>query len=199
MLLEHSFSIPVGINDAWAALLDIEQVASCMPGAQLDEVTEDDFGGSVKVKLGPIGLTYKGRACFTEKDAATHRAVIDARGQDARGNGTAAATVTATLVSLDGVSTRVDIATDLNITGRPAQFGRGMLEEVSNKLLGQFADCLSRKLRGESDVTGPAPGSAPTQEAAPPISLVSTRQWVTTAAAAAAALVVLLVVRRLRR
>ena len=93
--LEHSFTVPVGIDDAWTALLDIEQVAPCMPGAALDSVDGDDFTGTVKVKLGPIGLTYKGKASFVEKDETAHRVVIDARGRDAHGNGTAAATVSA--------------------------------------------------------------------------------------------------------
>src|SRR6185437_11945001 len=105
-------------------------------------VDGDDFTGSVKVKLGPIGLTYKGKASFIEKDEKAHRAVLDAQGRDARGNGTAAAKVTATLTE-EGDSTRVDVVTDLNITGKPAQFGRGVMVDVGNKLIGQFADCLA--------------------------------------------------------
>ena len=97
MELQHSFSVPVDVDRAWAVLVDIEQVAPCMPGAALDTVDGDNFTGSVKVRLGPIGLTYKGKARFVEKDETAHRAVIDAQGKDARGNGTAAATVTATL------------------------------------------------------------------------------------------------------
>ena len=125
MQLEHSFTVPVGIEDAWNVLLDIERVAPCMPGAALGSVDGDNFTGTVKVKLGPVGLTYKGKASFVEKDAAAHRAVIDARGRDARGNGTANALVTATLESTaEGGSTTVNVVTDLNITGKPAQFGR---------------------------------------------------------------------------
>ncbi|WP_309229977.1 SRPBCC family protein [Blastococcus sp. TML/M2B] len=105
-------------------LLDIERIAPCMPGAVLDSVTGDDFTGRVKVKLGVITMTYQGKASFVEKDEAAHRAVIDARGKDQRGNGTAAAVVTATLAE-EGDHTRVDVLTDLNITGRPAQFGDG--------------------------------------------------------------------------
>jgi carbon monoxide dehydrogenase subunit G len=126
-------------------LLDIERIAPCMPGAALDSVSGDDFTGRVKVKLGPINLTYQGKASFVEKDEAAHRAVIDARGKDQRGNGTAAATVTATLAA-QGSNTRVDVLTDLNITGRPAQFGRGVMTDVGNKLLGQFADKLAAQL-----------------------------------------------------
>src|SRR6201996_5925882 len=101
MQLEHSFTVPAGIEDAWAVLLDIERIAPCMPGAAVDSVDGDDFTGTVKVKLGPIGLTYKGKASFVEKDEAAHRATISAQGRDSRGNGTAAAKVTAQL-SVDG-------------------------------------------------------------------------------------------------
>jgi carbon monoxide dehydrogenase subunit G len=143
--LENSFTVPVPIDEAWRVLMDIERIAPCMPGAALDSVTGDDFTGRVKVKLGPINLTYQGKASFIEKDETAHKAVIDARGKDQRGNGTAAAIVTATLAP-EGASTRVDVLTDLNITGRPAQFGRGVMTDVGNKLLGQFADKLSAQL-----------------------------------------------------
>src|SRR5262245_24935001 len=126
MQLEHSFTVPVGVDEAWRVLLDIERVAPCMPGASLDSVDGDGFTGTVKVKVGPIGLTYKGKARFSEKDEHAHRAVIDAQGKDARGNGTAAAKVASTLQA-EGDSTRVDVVTDLNITGKPAQFGRGVM------------------------------------------------------------------------
>jgi carbon monoxide dehydrogenase subunit G len=152
--LENSFTVPVPIDEAWRVLLDIERIAPCMPGAALDSVDGDDFTGRVKVKLGPINLTYQGKASFIEKDEAAHRAVIDARGKDQRGNGTAAAVVTATLAAA-GSSTRVDVLTDLNITGRPAQFGRGVMTDVGNKLLGQFADKLAAQL-GEGDAQGDA-------------------------------------------
>ncbi|MFN2519388.1 MAG: SRPBCC family protein [Jatrophihabitantaceae bacterium] len=161
MQLEHSFTVPVVIDDAWRVLLDIELIAPCLPGAVIDSVAGDDFTGTVKVKLSPIGLTYKGRASFVEKDQAAHRAVIDARGRDARGNGTANAKVTATLTE-SGTSTRVTVLTDLDITGRPAQFGRGVMVDVGNKLIGQFADCLAGKLTGGAAPVAPAapePGS----------------------------------------
>ncbi len=149
MQLENSFTVPVPVDEAWRVLLDIERIAPCMPGAVLDSVTGDDFTGRVKVKLGVITMTYQGKASFVEKDEAAHKAVIDARGKDQRGNGTAAALVTATLAA-EGDSTRVDVVTDLNITGRPAQFGRGVMTDVGNKLLGQFADKLAAQL-GEGD------------------------------------------------
>jgi carbon monoxide dehydrogenase subunit G len=152
--LENSFTVPVPIDEAWRVLLDIERIAPCMPGAALDSVDGDDFTGRVKVKLGPINLTYQGKASFIEKDAAAHKAVIDARGKDQRGNGTAAAVVTANLKA-EGDITRVHVLTDLNITGRPAQFGRGVMTDVGNKLLGQFADKLATQL-GEGDAQGEA-------------------------------------------
>jgi carbon monoxide dehydrogenase subunit G len=165
MQLEHSFSVPVGVDEAWSVLLDIERIAPCMPGAAVDSVDGDDFTGSVKVKLGPIGLTYKGKASFVEKDVEAHRAVIDARGRDARGNGTANAKITATLSTGDG-ETQVHVVTDLDITGKPAQFGRGVMVDVGNKLIGQFASCLADKLQGGVDQ--PAPETeAPAAEAAP--------------------------------
>lgn len=162
MQLEHSFTVPVGIEQAWAVLLDIETVAPCMPGAILDSVDGDSFTGRVKIKLGPISMTYKGKASFVEKDDAAHKAVIDAQGKDARGNGTAAATVTATLVEQGPEATEVRVLTDLNITGKPAQFGRGVMVDVGNKLIGQFATCLEGKLGGTEAPAAPAPAvSAP--------------------------------------
>jgi carbon monoxide dehydrogenase subunit G len=157
--LENSFTVPVPIDEAWRVLLDIERIAPCMPGAALDSVTGDDFTGRVKVKLGPINLTYQGKASFVEKDEAAHKAVIDGRGKDQRGNGTAAALITAQLKA-EGDTTRVDVLTDLNITGRPAQFGRGVMTDVGNKLLGQFADKLAAQL-GAGDAGAAA---APAQE-----------------------------------
>ena len=168
MELQHSFSVPVDVDRAWAVLVDIEQVAPCMPGAALDTVDGDEFTGSVKVRLGPIGITYKGKARFVEKDQVAHRAVIDAQGKDARGNGTASATVTATLHPQDD-GTRVEVNTDLAITGKPAQFGRGVMVDVGNKLIGQFADCLAGKLAkpAEPAADGPAP-AAPAAVSGPP-------------------------------
>jgi carbon monoxide dehydrogenase subunit G len=148
MELEHSFTVPVGVDDAWKVLLDIERVATCMPGAALDTIDGDDFTGTVKVKIGPISLTYKGKASYLEKDEAGHRLVINAQGRDTRGNGTAAAKVTAALSQEGDAATTVDVRTDLDITGKPAQFGRGVMVDVGNKLIGQFADCLAGKLSG---------------------------------------------------
>ena len=166
MQLEHSFVVPVGVDEAWKILLDLEQMAPCMPGASLDSVTGDEFTGTVKVRLGPIALTYKGVATFVEKDDERHRVVINAHGRDARGNGTARAQVTATLTA-QADTTKVDVQTDLDVTGKPAQFGRGVIADVGSKLIGQFADNLAAQLvesgpaadqgPGESDIRFPAP------------------------------------------
>ncbi|MCU1659745.1 MAG: coxG [Pseudonocardiales bacterium] len=169
MQLEHRFTVPLGIEEAYTVLLDIERVVPCMPGAALDTIDGDDFTGSVKVKLGPIGLTYKGKARLVEKKITTHRVVLSAQGRDVRGNGTAVARVTATL-SDQGSSTLVDVVTELDITGKPAQFGRGVMVEVGNKLLGQFADCLAVKLAAgaasATPVTPATPAAAATEAAA---------------------------------
>jgi carbon monoxide dehydrogenase subunit G len=160
--LEHSFTVPVGVDEAWKILLDIERIGPCMPGASIDSVDGDDFTGSVKVKLGAINLTYKGKASFVEKDEAAHRAVIDARGRDSRGNGTAAAKVTAVLTG-DGGGTKVVVDTDLDVTGKVAQFGRGVMVDVGNKLIGQFADCLATTITagdGSADSAGEAAAAA---------------------------------------
>lgn len=146
MQLEHSFTVPVGVDEAWSTLTDIERVVPCMPGAALESVEGDGLTGSVKVKVGPITLTYKGRAEWIERDEAAHRASMRAQGKDPRGNSTAAATVSMSLHMADDGSpgTLVRVVTDLDITGRPAQFGRGVMVDVGNKLIGQFADCLAK-------------------------------------------------------
>ena len=166
MQLEHSFTVPVGVDQAWQVLLDVERIAPCMPGASVDSVDGDEFTGTVKVKLGPINLTYKGKASFVEKDEAAHRAVIDARGKDARGNGTASATVTTSLHA-DGTSTRVEVVTELDVTGKPAQFGRGVMVDVGNKLIGQFADCLAATLGAGSEAGEAGPPTEPAQPVEP--------------------------------
>jgi carbon monoxide dehydrogenase subunit G len=163
--LEHSFTVPVGVDEAWKILLDVERVAPCMPGATLESVDGDDFTGNVKVKLGAINLTYKGKASFVEKDEAAHRAVIDARGRDSRGNGTAAAKVTTSLTD-EGGSTKVLVNTDLDITGKVAQFGRGVMVDVGNKLIGQFADCLARTITSGNETASASAGSGGGAQAA---------------------------------
>ena len=145
MDLTHSFTVPTSVDDAWALFMDLERVGGCFPGATVTEVTDDGFSGTVKVKLGPIALVYSGSGSFVARDDATHHAVIEAKGKDKRGNGTAGATVTITL-SPDGDGTRADVVTDLAVTGKPAQFGRGVMQDVSDKLLGQFIACIEGKV-----------------------------------------------------
>jgi uncharacterized protein len=154
MDLRHEFTVPAPVDQTWSAFNDIESVAGCFPGAKVTAVEGDTFTGSCKVKLGPIALIYNGTGTFVEKDESQHRMVIDAKGKDKRGNGTAGAHVTATMTE-QGTSTHVEVLTDLNITGKPAQFGRGVMEDVSNKLLGQFTACLEQKV-GDSSDTGDA-------------------------------------------
>ena len=166
MKLEHDFTVPTSVDEAWKVLLDVERVAPCMPGATLLTVDGDEFTGTVKVKVGPIQVTYKGQAKFAERDDASHRAVIEASGKEARGSGTAAATVTAQLTASGDDKTTVSVETDLNVTGRPAQFGRGVMEEVAGKLIGQFASCLADELSAPSSATAPS-APAPEKEAAP--------------------------------
>jgi carbon monoxide dehydrogenase subunit G len=146
MELAHRFNVPTPVDETWAHFNDIAALAECFPGAQVTEADEESFSGSVKVKLGPIALVYNGSGTFVEKDEATHRFVVDANGKDKRGNGTAGAKITASMIAAAGDSTDVEVLTDLAITGKPAQFGRGVMQDVSDKLLGQFVACLEARL-----------------------------------------------------
>src|SRR2546425_7554150 len=147
MKLENEFRVDVPVDEAWKVLTDVERIAPCMPGAQLQEVEGEEYRGIVKVKVGPITAQYKGKAVFVERDDAGHRAVLRAEGRDTRGQGNANATITATLVP-EGSGTKVTVVTDLAITGRAAQFGRGVMADVSMKLLGQFVSCLEKNVLG---------------------------------------------------
>ena len=147
MELTHSFTVPTAVDEAWALLTDLRRVGDCFPGATVTEVTGDEFTGTVKVKLGPISLVYGGSGSFVARDDENHRAVIEAKGKDKRGNGTAGATVTVELMP-DGDGARADVVTDLAVTGKPAQFGRGVMQDVSDKLLGQFIACIEKQLGG---------------------------------------------------
>jgi carbon monoxide dehydrogenase subunit G len=151
--------VPVAAATAWKVLTDVERVAPCIPGAQLLTVDGDDFTGAVKVKVGPITVSYKGDATFQEKDEAAQRVVIKAHGKETRGNGTAAALVTAQLKD-EGDTTSVVITTDLTISGKAAQFGRGVLADVSTHLIDQFAKNM------EADLLGGAVPPAQTASAA---------------------------------
>jgi uncharacterized protein len=160
MQLENSFSVPVPVDEVWTTLLDVERIAPCMPGATVDRVDGDDITGSVKVKLGPIMMRYQGTMTFTEKDEPHYRAVLTARAKETRGAGSVAATISAQLAPAPA-GTTVSVVTDLEITGKAAQFGRGVLADVSGHLVGQFAQNLATQLRTQE--TAPAP-SAPSDE-----------------------------------
>ena len=163
MDLTHRFTVPVPIDEAWAHFNDIGSVAECFPGASVTSAEGDTFAGSVKVKLGPIALVYNGTGTFTEKDEATHRMVVDAKGKDKRGNGTAGAAVVMTMTEA-GTSTDIEVVTDLAITGKPAQFGRGVMQDVSDKLLGQFVACLEQRFEGASSAEADVPDVAAVAE-----------------------------------
>src|SRR5258707_7136761 len=166
MELTNEFRVGVPVDDAWAILTDVERIAPCLPGAQLQEVKGDVYGGVVKIKVGPITAQYKGTASFVEKDDAAHRAVLRAEGRDTRGQGNANATITATLVS-EGSGTKVTVVTDLAITGRAAQFGRGVMADVSTKLLGQFVSCLEKNVLGADRDATAAQAATPAETATP--------------------------------
>jgi carbon monoxide dehydrogenase subunit G len=161
--LDHSFRVPADLDTVWRAVLDPERVAPCMPGATLTEVSGSSFSGTVKVKLGPISLLYKGSGEFLESDAAARRMVIKAAGKDSRGNGTASATVTVSLRADGDDATAGSVHTDLSITGKPAQFGRGMISEVGGKILDSFATCLASKLGSDAESVEPPSANGATE------------------------------------
>ncbi|MEM7095478.1 MAG: SRPBCC family protein [Actinomycetota bacterium] len=160
MKIENSFTIDAPVDDAWAMLTDIPEIAPCLPGAKLTDETDGVYTGSVKVKVGPVTAEYKGTAEFVERDDQNHKAVIDGKGRDSRGAGNAQALITAEMFDEGNGQTRVDISTDLKITGKVAQFGRGVMQDVSEKLLGQFAECLATKFEGTSALEDIAAASA---------------------------------------
>jgi uncharacterized protein len=161
--LNNDFRVSVAPPEAWKVLTDVERIAPLLPGAQLQEIEGDDYRGIVKVKVGPITAQYKGTATFLERDEAAGRMVLKASGRDTRGQGNANATVTVTMAP-DGTGTKVDVTTDLTITGKVAQFGRGVMAEVSGKLITQFVDALEADL--ESGSQPPTEGTPPPEPAA---------------------------------
>lgn len=169
MELNNEFEVTAPLDEAWRILTDIELIAPCMPGARLTEVEGETFRGTVKVKVGPISAQFKGAASFVEKDDDAHRAVLKAQGRDTGGKGSANATITAHLVPA-GEGTRVTITTDLSISGRVAQFGRGALADISTKLIGQFTDCLEHRVLadGQGAPAEPSAEHAPAQDRAVP-------------------------------
>lgn len=166
MELNNEFRVAVPAAKTWEVLTDVERVAPCLPGATLLSVDGDDFTGAVKVKVGPITVSYQGVASFLEKDAANQRVVLKANGKETRGNGNAAAVVTAQLKD-EGDATSVFITTDLTISGKAAQFGRGVLADVAGNLIAQFARAL------EADITGGAPAARTVSGATQPAAAVA--------------------------
>jgi carbon monoxide dehydrogenase subunit G len=156
--LTNEFRVGVPVGDAWKVLTDVERIAPMLPGAQLQEVEGDEYRGVVKVKVGPITAQYKGTATFVEQDPEAGRVVLKATGRDTRGQGNASALITATMVP-DGDGTKVKVETDLTITGKVAQFGRGVLADVSAKLIGQFVDALEADLAARPPSAGAEPAA----------------------------------------
>lgn len=167
MDLVHEFTVPVPVDDAWRILTDVERIAPCLPGAQLQEIEGETYRGIVKVKVGPIQAQFKGQASFVEQDHVAHRVVLKGEGRDTTGKGNASALITAELTSLNASSTSVKVLTDLSITGKVAQFGRGAMADISDKLLAQFVENLN-VLIGEQQAApaaaAPAPAAPSTDE-----------------------------------
>ena len=177
MELDHSFTVPVPPDQAWDVLLDVQKIAPCMPGAQVDSVDGDDVTGRMKVKVGPVSLTYKGMASFKDRDAAERSILVEASGKEMRGAGTASATVRAALSPENGSgdeSTLVTMHTTLNVTGRPAQFGRGVIAEVGSRLIDKFADNLAQQLGGGAAAEAPVASVAALAASAPAAAAAAT-------------------------
>jgi carbon monoxide dehydrogenase subunit G len=166
--LSNEMVVPASVEEAWTVMLDIERVAPCLPGASIDGSDGDEYRGTMKIKLGPITSSFAGTLKIEETDEAAHRAVLSARARDNRGQGTAAATITSTLAPADE-GTRVTVDTDLRVTGPAASFGRGVMQDVSARLMGQFAECLAAEMGGSAAAAGAAErrSDAPADRAAP--------------------------------
>ncbi|CAA9532004.1 MAG: hypothetical protein AVDCRST_MAG05-4510 [uncultured Rubrobacteraceae bacterium] len=159
MKIDYEFTVAVPVDQAWGRLLDLEKVAPCLPGAALQEEGEDgEYAGTMRVEIGPIAVSYKGTVKFEETDETDHRAVLQATGREARGQGTASATIVSTLRE-EGDGTRVNVETDLMLTGRVAQFGRGLAQDVAKRMLDEFATCLEQEISGAN-----APDAEPAPE-----------------------------------
>jgi carbon monoxide dehydrogenase subunit G len=150
MKINNEFTVGVPIQQAWNTMLDLERIAPCLPGASIQGSEGDEYQGTMKVKIGPITANYKGTVSFEETDEENHRAVLNATGRDARGQGTASATIVSTLQE-EGDGTTVRVETDMKLTGRAAQFGRGIAQDVATKMLEQFANCLEKEISGPQE------------------------------------------------
>ena len=161
MKLENEFTVPASIDDAWAVLLDIPRVAPCLPGATVEPGGDDGtYNGTMKVKIGPISASYKGTVKIEEADESSRRVAMRAQAKDARGQGTAAATITSTMEETSE-GTKVHVETDMRITGAAAQFGRGVMQDVSAKMMKRFADCLAEEIGSGSAAPAEEPAAAP--------------------------------------
>ncbi len=159
MDLTNEFRVPLAVDEAWTVLTNLERIAPCMPGATLEGVEGEEYRGTVKVKVGPMTAQYRGAVRFLERDDAGHKAVLRAEGRETRGQGNAAATITATITA-DGNGSAVAVVTDLTISGKVAQFGRGVLGDVSTRLMNQFVDCLEKDLAASMETSSPAAAAA---------------------------------------
>ena len=164
MDLNHEFIVNVPVTDAWIILTDLERIAPCLPGAQLTEIEGETYRGQVKVKVGPIVAQFKGQASFVSRDDQAHRAMLKGEGRDTTGKGTASAIITAQLTSMTPTSTKCTVVTELTISGKVAQFGRGALADVSDKLLAQFSENLNQLIN-----SSPAPATTATTSAPPAV------------------------------
>ncbi|MFV0308514.1 MAG: SRPBCC family protein [Desertimonas sp.] len=180
--LVNEFTVNRPIDEAWAVITDVERIAPCLPGAQLQEIEGEVYRGVVKIKLGSITPQFKGQAEFLERDDAAHRAVLKAEGRDTGGRGNASASITATAESLSPTSTKVVVTTDLSITGKVAQFGRGIIGDVSKKLMAQFAGNLNTMLDKEPAAPAATAGAPDAASSPEPASDVAPVPGTTTAA-----------------
>jgi uncharacterized protein len=160
--MENEFTVEAPVEQAWETLLDLERITPCLPGAALEEESGDEYKGTMTIRLGPVIQKYNGTVSFEETNEESHRAVLKADGKDARGQGTASATITSTLTEEEG-GTKVHVETDMHLTGRAAQFGRGVQQEVATKLINQFAECLEKEIMGENTREEPEQPAEPEQ------------------------------------
>ena len=170
MKMENEFTVEAPVEQAWETLLDLERITPCLPGAALQEESGDEYKGTMTIRLGPVTQKYNGTVSFEETDEESRRAVLKADGKDARGQGTASATITSTLSEEDG-GTKVHVETDMHLTGKAAQFGRGVQQEVATKLINQFAECLEKEIMGENTREEPEQPAEPDDAAEEAVSV----------------------------
>lgn len=166
MKLNNEITVPATVEEAWDVLLDVQRIAPCLPGAAIEEGDGESWKGTMKVKIGPITASYEGAIKIAEADERARRAVLQADARDSRGRGGASATITSTMTAVDE-GTKIDVETDLRVTGPAAQFGRGVMQDVSAKMMDRFADCLATKMGGPDEEPPPAPEGVATTAALP--------------------------------